>query len=92
MENTNIPIPPNNNFMDKLHNEHPTKVKLIIIFSVLLLVVLIVLFVLNKPKQPVKVYTPEQKAEQMKEVLDRTKEQGVPPIKDQLDIMKLNAQ
>ncbi len=92
MDNINIPTPPNNNFMDKLHKEHPMKVKLIIIFSILLLVVLIVLFVLNKPKKPVKVYTPEQKAEQMKEVLDRTKEQGVPPIKDQLDIMKLNAQ
>ena len=71
MENTNIPVP-QNTLIKSLHEEHPKKVKLIIFFAILLLIVLIALYLLNKNKKQVKVYTPQEKADQMEEVLNKT--------------------
>lgn len=96
-ENTNIPpVAPNTNIktssMDSLYKNHPKKTKAIIILAIVLLLILITLYFLNKQKPPKKIYTTEEKVEQINEVVKRTKEQGLPPKEKQLEIMNYNSQ
>jgi hypothetical protein len=79
--------------MHDIYQNHPKKFKAIIICAILLLAVLITLYFLNKKQIPQDVpITPEQAKELIDSVAKKTDEQGLPPAKKQLDIMKYNSQ
>ncbi len=79
--------------MHGIYQNHPKKFKAIIICAILLLAVLITLYFLNK-KQVVKdaPVTKEQAQKLIDDVDQKTKDQGVPPAKKQIDIMNYNSQ
>lgn len=97
MEESNItnqmPMETNTTTVSDQHHGPSKKAKIIIIIAAILLAVLLGLYFWNKnrtPKEPE--FTVEEKVEQINDVVNRTKEQGLPPIKTQIDIMKYNAQ
>ncbi|OGI78239.1 hypothetical protein A3C57_00880 [Candidatus Nomurabacteria bacterium RIFCSPHIGHO2_02_FULL_33_12] len=92
MENTQnnfntVPSP-----IDNLHKEHPNKMKAIIILETILLIVFMVLYFMGQKPEPKKVYTTEEKAQQIEEVIKMNEEQVQLSRTQQIDIMKYNAE
>jgi hypothetical protein len=79
--------------MHDIYQNHPKKFKAVMVCAILLLAVLITLYFLNK-KQVVKdiPVTKEQAQKLIDDVDQKTKDQGLPPTKKQLDIMNYNSQ
>jgi hypothetical protein len=87
MENTQnnfntVPSP-----IDNLHKEHPNKMKAIIILETILLIVFMVLYFMGQKPEPEKVYTVEEKAQQIQEVIKMNESQAPISRTQQIDIM-----